>query len=776
MTDPSKSRPVPPWEPRGEWTLFPFWFWNDALEEDKLLSQVRDMYAHGIRGFVIHPRKGLTEDTPYLGEGFMRHVRAVCLEAKRLGMKVILYDEGMYPSGSAHGEVVRENAARASRCLMRMPLDAPAAPDEKELARLRPDGDGWRLLSPGMTAPGAVRLCVRFSGGTIRGLYPGEDDGEKNAPASADLLCGEAVDAFIRHTHEKYFAALHDLFGDTVAAMFTDEPMITGRNALPGGIPWTEGFEKDCLAAGVRTEDLPLLFDPETDNNRRVLRLYRHAVNERLNRVFYGKLALWCSSHGVALTGHPAQSWDMALEKYFTWPGQDLVWNMITPRGEEGILRKDSVLAACAADSALHAGKARVMCEAFGCCGPAESPWAFTFDRMKWYTDHLFVRGVNTLVPHAFFYSLREERGQERPPDLGINSLFWPWYGEYAAYAARLSEINGEGLRLADTAVVCAGDDMPAEACAPLYRSQVPFHYLDQALIPGAETADGRLCVGNGRYLRVAVPDESVLSPGARAVLARFASSGGAVTQSISDALSHPAVACVPPAPSLRVSPVLWKGITHYILSNEGEDEIRCVLSVPGEGQDAPHTGMDPWSGDVFPLKPGPVRLRLDRRETVVLREGACAGEERDELSPTQSLPALTAARPLASGWLCAPEGLPPFKIPPSASGALPPLPDGREDLCLFSGTVRYSCVFNAGPVSLRPALDLGEVRETAEVTVNGRPAGVRLWGPFRFDLTGLVREGENTLEVLVTNTPAPKMDGVSLPFGLTGPVTVRGL
>ena len=108
---------------------------------------------------------------------------------------------------------------------------------------------------------------------------------------------------------------------------------------------------------------------------------------------------------------------------------------------------------------------------------------------------HLLVRGVNTLVPHTFSYSLRGERSQERPPDLGMNSLFWPWYGKYAAYAARLSALNGEGLRLADTAVVCAGDDMPAAECAPLYRAQVPFRYLDQALLCDSIIEGGRLRV-----------------------------------------------------------------------------------------------------------------------------------------------------------------------------------------------------------------------------------------------------------------------------------------
>ena len=48
-------------------------------------------------------------------------------------------------------------------------------------------------------------------------------------------------------------------------------------------------------------------------------------------------------------------------------------------------------------------------------------------DEMKWYTDWLFVRGANLLCPHAFFYSLRDGRSNERPPDVGVNNLWRPW-------------------------------------------------------------------------------------------------------------------------------------------------------------------------------------------------------------------------------------------------------------------------------------------------------------------------------------------------------------
>ncbi|MGW5360460.1 glycosylhydrolase-like jelly roll fold domain-containing protein [Actinopolymorpha pittospori] len=83
------------------------------------------------------------------------------------------------------------------------------------------------------------------------------------------------------------------------------------------------------------------------------------------------------------------------------------------------------------------------------------------------------------------------------------------------------------------------------------------------------------------------------------------------------------------------------------------------------------------------------------------------------------------------------------------------------------SGGVRYrrQVEVDAGRgdvVSGRAVLDLGSVRGTAEVTVNGSPAGVRIWSPYRFDLTGLLRPGRNDVEVSVFNTLAPYLDDAS--------------
>ena len=48
--------------------FYPFWFWNDTLNEKEIRWQIAQMAEQGIRGFFIHPRQGLKQ--PYLSDAF----------------------------------------------------------------------------------------------------------------------------------------------------------------------------------------------------------------------------------------------------------------------------------------------------------------------------------------------------------------------------------------------------------------------------------------------------------------------------------------------------------------------------------------------------------------------------------------------------------------------------------------------------------------------------------------------------------------------------------
>jgi hypothetical protein len=73
-----------------------------------------------------------------------------------------------------------------------------------------------------------------------------------------------------------------------------------------------------------------------------------------------------------------------------------------------------------------------------------------------------------------------------------------------------------------------------------------------------------------------------------------------------------------------------------------------------------------------------------------------------------------------------------------------------------FSGTAAYEKEIEVAAELLRPhhalELDLGDVRELAEVILNGRNLGILWKPPRRVDMTGVVHPGKNRLEIRVTN------------------------
>jgi hypothetical protein len=73
--------------------------------------------------------------------------------------------------------------------------------------------------------------------------------------------------------------------------------------------------------------------------------------------------------------------------------------------------------------------------------------------------------------------------------------------------------------------------------------------------------------------------------------------------------------------------------------------------------------------------------------------------------------------------------------------------------------------------------LDLGRVSATAEVHINGEKVGVRVAPPWRLNVTGFFKPGQNVLEILVFNTLSNHYQTIPSRYrgspvsGLLGPV-----
>jgi hypothetical protein len=81
-----------------------------------------------------------------------------------------------------------------------------------------------------------------------------------------------------------------------------------------------------------------------------------------------------------------------------------------------------------------------------------------------------------------------------------------------------------------------------------------------------------------------------------------------------------------------------------------------------------------------------------------------------------------------------------------------------------FSGIATYTNKFNISKIEGQAIVDLGTVRDLAEVYVNGKYCGVTWKEPYVIDITDAVAEGENTIEVRVANVWVNRIIGDEQP------------
>ncbi len=420
-------------DPPREFSVMPFWFWNDTLKDDEIVRQIADFESHGVYGFVIHPRIGLPEDITWLGDKMIHTMNVAISEASERNMYVILYDEGMYPSGSSGGQVVARNPAHAARGLAKIDLKKD---EEPVLA------EGMKLVTVSNRPDGSrIAIVEQPSRGVIRGLHylnEGEQRLREESPPAGDILNPDAVTSYMELVYDRYEKEFRKYFGKTIIGIFTDEPSPLGRGSARGVVPGNASLLPQINKI-IGYDITPFLADlwysdnPDSETHRAD---YHRAINICLEENYYKRLGNWCFLRNIALMGHPAGSMDIGTERYFQIPGQDLVWRYVEP-GPKALEGQHSTMAKCASSAMLHLGYRRNSNELFGAYGHN-----LTYDEMVWLANWCFVRGQNLLIPHAYYYSIRGPRFDERPPDVGPNSLWWKDYKPFADACRRLSWLN----------------------------------------------------------------------------------------------------------------------------------------------------------------------------------------------------------------------------------------------------------------------------------------------------------------------------------------------
>jgi hypothetical protein len=199
--------------------------------------------------------------------------------------------------------------------------------------------------------------------------------------------------------------------------------------------------------------------------------------------------------------------------------------------------------------------------------------------------------------------------------------------------------------------------------------------------------------------------------------------------------------------------------MTAYFLRNESDVAQHLNAEVLAEGT---AELWDPWTGQVAGItcarnKDQWAKIDLDLQAY----SSALIVFDPDATGP--SAVATAAARKLkraeeigTGGWKLTATGLVPSGRTATIHRDLPRLIDWSLDgeLRGLSGRGVYTSTFNvqAADRGSRFVIDLGNVKDVAEVTVNGKHVATLLLHPYQTDITDFVQPGENRLEVSVTN------------------------
>ncbi|WP_062051187.1 glycosylhydrolase-like jelly roll fold domain-containing protein [Bacillus sp. JCM 19034] len=559
-----------------------------------------------------------------------------------------------------------------------------------------------------------------------------------------------------------------------------------GRNAKAGLKPWTGGSFTWYEQQGGKKSDLPALWFDIGRETEAIRKRYEQAVYRRLSTVYYRQLSQWCEQHGIALTGHPAESDDIGLLEHFQIPGQDVVWRWVAPEEEKGLTGRHSTAGKCSADAARHRGRRRNADEVLGVCGKNGS-WDLPPGDMKWYFDWLFVRGVNLIIPHAFYYSIDgKRRSHERPPDVGLHSSWWPYYQLFSQYIKRLSWLLTDSVNTTKVAVLCQENHLPWELVKPLFEQQIEFNYFEEALLhSSAKIKNGLIHIEKQSYSTVVIEAGLLLSNETITRLNELITQGGSVfivgkstnvleaaitiqqTEDLIEHLierGHKTAQLTPQSANIRISHMKKEGTSFYLIVNEGEEVYDGHITLSERGA---VERWDAWTGGIKELgNVAEFPLTLQRRESLVVMVDP--SKEQPVKVNGQKETRLNEIMILEQEWSITGE-----RIQKRTSN----LQSWTEwpELAFYSGSVIYTATFELNNKIQKAVIDFGEVHEIVELSVNGQKVGVKLWAPYTFEVDSMLQQGINKIELKVTNSKANEMDQIALHSGLIGPVKVLG-
>ncbi len=747
-----------------------FWLRGEPLEV--IESEIREMHRAGLRGFIVEARPF----PDYMGEFWWQTLDMIMRTAAELGMKVVIFDDRLFPSGYAGG-IIAEKHPEHLKLLIEM-----KERDFSGRIHFRPEdflADGDKRILKVIALP--MLPDGKFRNGGEREFPVEECDidlpqgdwkltvwvltrngGECHTHNYINIISASAAKSYIDVIYAPHVERYRRYIGKTFIGFFNDEPRIANAStyyAILGTMKMHLPYIPE-----IPLDKLPHLeFDSDdSDATGRARLEFMDFVSNAYSKNFSDQIGDYCRSNNLIYIGHIIEDNGSHCRLGYSnghffrsmsgqdWAGLDTVLGQNVPDHTSGIRdcafgpMDDTFFNWGLVKLGSSCGELRqipVVQEIFGAYG-----WSEDLSRMKWHSDFAFVRGVNRLIPHA--YSNAEFPDKDCPPHFharGCNPQ-WRFFPLWLHYAERIMRLFSGGRRAVSPAVLYHAEAEWFHSGRILHNEEVigalAKHQIDCGIIPfdsldDISVRDGVGAAGDMRINVLIVNDIAALPKAYLSKIEALKAKGLAVLEVTEDDLPR-LHELVPPStfridayqPTLRFMHYIKDGEDLFLLVNESmKEHVNCNVLLPtADGFFA----MDTIDGSCRPFDG---RLSLSPNESLVLTRKA----ERMATVPKFGAVLRSFSPKELTYFVASGSNYPNF-----TAGE----PDDR-----FFGTVAAEADFEAdGAV----AVDLPDMRYgVVQCFVDGKDCGVRFSPPFRFLCD--CGKGGHRLRLELTNTPGAK-------------------
>ena len=490
---------------------------------------------------------------------------------------------------------------------------------------------------------------------------------------------------------------------------------------------------------------------------------YRETLSDMIIEDVFPRWIAWCRARGISTRNEAHGA-----------PANWLDFYALADIPETEMFGNDcrDVLVSKFASSAAHVtGKPLVSSES---CTWLAQHFTETLSETKMFLDRLFLSGVNHMFYHGCCYSPVEAPWPGwcfyASMQMNPRNPIWRDTDALNAYITRCQSIfqayapdndvlvywplrdywmDKEGFELQMTvhnASKWFNSQPIGKTAQALYDAGYSFDYVSDRMLTD---------LPSGRYSAIVVPPCRFMPEKTKARLAELAAAGMNVVWNG----EMPAAARREPfAADAGLMYVRYgkDGVKVYFIVNTGDKRVKREFRPAAECASA--WTMDPMTGSIsaIPVSGGALTLDIRPGHSTMLYVSAeatapCIAKRPSGAGEPFEVKGEWTLTPVAGG----PEPLPAVRRMSKLSG-WERLDDGTENP--FCGTMRYSMAFDA-PRTDVTTLDLGDVRQSARIVLNGRDLGKVFLAPFRVEVpAGTLKNTGNVLEIEVTSVAANRI------------------